>query len=133
MNELKKDMIYAIDQLKDEFLNVGDDTLDDFKDQEWIEFRARHLFIDFCIKSNFKINNFPPHNYKELDSDYLIEDEEWEYYLYRCIIQNKNLQELYWYYYNSFWPSQFQNQEELIDFIDIMTGISEMSNSSYFK
>ena len=129
LEDLKK----KIDNLHQEFLSIGDNTVDDLKDQEWIGSNVILSFLSVCLERKLKINNFPPSNYEELVEEDIINYEDWEYYVIRCIVENEDLQDMYWYFYNLFYPDYYEKKEELIEFEDIMSGINPVSEKDLFK
>ena len=106
-----------------------ENTLDDFKDEEFLEDDARHLIIKYCENQNYLINGFPTEMKRRYDNDEISDDEydedyfcseRYDLYLDTLTLEKSDVAELTWHYTSSFWPDQFDSKEDYLESIKDM-------------
>lgn len=109
-----EEIVAKITELALQHHKIDEDSLDELKDAEQIEYEAEQLIIDYCVSQNYLINGFPTEKLAvvdDLEDDYFSR-ERYQFYLDRLIIEKEDIADLMWHYTSSFWPNYFESKKE---------------------
>lgn len=109
-----EEIVAKITELALQHHKIDEDSLDELKDAEQIEYEAEQLIIDYCVSQNYLINGFPKEKLAvvdDLEDDYFSR-ERYQFYLDRLIIEKEDIADLMWHYTSSFWPNYFESKKE---------------------
>ncbi len=109
---------HQITELAQQHSAIDEETLDDFKEAEWIEEQVEDLIIAYCEQMGYLIDGFPTEK-KELSEEELGEDyfcrERYQLYLDMLSLEKEDVAELMWFYTSSFWPDAFKTKEDYLN------------------
>lgn len=99
--------------LSNNYHEINEKSIDEFKDTELIEKQVEDLIIDYCVEKKYLVNGFPTEKKnsqnEELDDDYFCR-ERYQLYLDQLVIRFVDVADLMWHFVKSFWPNQFESK-----------------------
>lgn len=99
--------------LSNNYHEINEKSIDEYKDTELIEKQVEDLIIDYCVEKKYLVNGFPTEKknspVEELDDDYFCR-ERYQLYLDQLVIRFVDVADLMWHFVKSFWPNQFESK-----------------------
>ena len=107
-----------IKDLADQHHATEEETLDDFKDIDWLEYQATRLIVSYAESRGYLVEGFPTEKRllpeEALDDDYFC-SERYQHYLDRLALDHPDIADLLWYSVQHFWPEQYRSKEQYMD------------------